>query len=391
MTPSASLANIEQALVDRLRTNKLPIPPYPAVATKLEKLARDPRHTVAQLAEVVAQDPSLAAAVVGRANSAANGRPVTSLAESLQRIGVEQVIQVALAMGLGKASTAGGPLGVLRRNTWRCALLAARFAQELATKRGVSPDAAYLAGLLHDFGAVVLVAGIEEIGQQVPLPMLPEAQWQAFVTKLQVQVGMAVAARWNLPEAITDVIAHHHEAANVAAPPLTQLIKIVDRVIAILDRSPGTGVAALLELPEIATMERYTLGAAAQEVGAQMASLSAAAEASTAVADPARADEEAWPVAFEISVPKHEAYAAVTISPNTFEMVGKEPLAPAWLVEVTLGCMPSPLKLLVNVKTCEPCPEGHRLVLAPFALGGDLKKQWLALLDSARVSLEDVA
>jgi HD-like signal output (HDOD) protein len=388
---SASLANIEQALVDRLRANKLRIPPYPAVATKLEKIARDPRHTVAQLAEVVAQDPSLAAAVVGRANSAANGHPVTSLAESLQRIGVEQVIQVALAMGLGKTGTAGGPLGVLRRNTWRCALLAARFAQELAQKRGVSPDAAYLAGLLHDFGAVVLIAGIEEIGQQVPLPTLPEAQWQAFVTKLQVQVGMAVAARWNLPDVITDVIAHHHDPVNVAATPLTNLIKVVDRVIAILDRSAGTGVAALLELPEIATMERYALGAAAQEVGAQMASLAAAADASTAVFDAARADEEAWPIAFEVSVPKHDAYAAVTISPNTFEMVGKDALAPGWLVEVTLGCMPAPIKLLANVKTCEPCRDGHRVVLAPFALGGDLKKQWLALLDSARVSLEAVA
>jgi HD-like signal output (HDOD) protein len=388
---SASLAHIEQALVERVRTNKLRIPPYPAVATKLEKIARDPRHTVAQLAEVVAQDPTLAAAVVGRANSAANGRPVTSLAESLQRIGVEQVIQVALAMGLGTAGTAGGPLGALRRNTWRCALLAARFAQELATKRGVSPDAAYLAGLLHDFGAVILVAAIEEIGQQVSLPMLPEAQWQAFVARHQVSVGMAVAARWHLPDAITDVIAHHHDPANVAATPLTQLIKLVDRVLAVLDRSPGTGVAALLEVSEVATMERYALGAAAQEVGAQMASLSAAAEASTAISHPARADEEAWPVAFEVSVPKHDAYAAVTISPNTFEIVGKDALAPAWLVEVTLGCMPSPITLLANVKTCEPCAEGHRVVLAPFALGGELKKQWLALLDSARVSLEEVA
>jgi hypothetical protein len=138
-------------------------------------------------------------------------------------------------------------------------------------------------------------------------------------------------------------------------------------------------------------MERYALGAAAQEVGTQMASLSAAAETSTAVAGPGRTDEEAWPIAFEVSVPKHDAYAAVTISPNTFEMVGKDALAPAWLVEVTLGCMPAPLVLLANVKTCEPCPEGHRVVLAPFALGGDLKKQWLALLDGARVSLEEVA
>jgi hypothetical protein len=192
---------------------------------------------------------------------------------------------------------------------------------------------------------------------------------------------------------ITDVIAHHHDTATVSASPLTQLMKIVDRVIAILDRSPGTGVAALLEVPEIATMERYALGAAAQEVGTQMASLSAAAETTTAIALPldGASGEEAWPVAFEVNVPKHEAYTASTISPNTFEIVGKDPLAAGWLVDVTLGCMPAPIKLLVNVKSCEPCPQGHRIVLAPFALGGELKKQWMALLEGARVSLEEVA
>jgi hypothetical protein len=305
------------------------------------------------------------------------------------------VIQLSLALGLGKSSTDGGPLAALRRNTWRCALLAARFAQELAPKRGVSPDVAYLAGLLRDFGEVVLVAGIEDISKDIPLPVLPEAQWQAFVAKLQVEVGMVVAARWHLPEPIADVIAHHREPASVPATPLTQLIKLVDRVISILDRSPATGIAALLELPELATMERYAIGAAAQEVGAQMASFIATAasiQSSQITPEAARSpDEEAWPVDFEVSCPKHEAYRALTMSPNTFEMTGKDPLAPGWLVELTLGCMPTPIAMLANVKTCVPDPGGYKVVLQPFALGGELKKQWLALLDSARVSLEEVA
>lgn len=320
---------------------------------------------------------------------------ITSVGDAIQRVGVDQVIQLSLALGLGKASTAGGPLGSLRRNTWRCALLAARFAQELAQKRGVPPETAYLAGLLRDFGEVVLVACIEDIAKDVPLPVLPEAQWQAFVGRMQVQVGMAVAARWHLPEPIADVIAHHREAANVPSTPLTALIKLVDRVIAILDRSPATGIAALLEVPELATMERYAIGAAAQEVGTNMASFTATAaqvQSAKISPEPARAaDEEAWPVDFEVSCPKHDAYRALTMSPNTFEMEGKDPLAPGWLVELTLGCMPSPIKMLANVKACEPSGAGHKVVLQPFALGGDLKKQWLALMDSARIALEQVA
>jgi len=390
VTPPASLAHVEHALVERLRANVLRIPPYPAVATKLERLARDPHHTVEQLAQVVEKDPAIAAAVVGRANSAANGRPVTTLAESLQRIGVEQTIQIAMAMGLGKTGTAGGPLGAMRRNTWRCALLAARFAHELAPKRNIAPETAYLAGLLHDFGAVVLIAGIEEVAHEVPLPTLPEAQWQAFIARHQVQVGTVVAAHWNLPATLADVIAHHHDPANVEAAPLTQLIKTVDRAIAILDRSAGTGVAALLEIPELVTTERYALGVAAHDVGAQIASLSAAVETTTAIEIDVEPEEEAWPVAFEVKVPHHDAYTASTISPNTFEIVGKEPLAAGWLVNVTLGCEP-PLELFVNVKSCTPCPEGHRIVLAPFALGGELKVHWMALIDGARVELEDVA
>ncbi|MEO8551559.1 MAG: HDOD domain-containing protein [Kofleriaceae bacterium] len=396
MSASTSLAQLEQALVDRLRANKIKIPPYPAVATRLDQIARDPRHNVAELATVVSSDPALAAAVIGRANTAAQGgTPVTSVGESIKRLGVDLVIQLSLSLGLGKASTDGGPLGALRRNTWRCSLLAARFAQELASKRGVSPEVAYLAGLLHDFGEVVLVAGIEDIAKDMPLPVLPEVQWQAFVGKLHVQVGMAVAARWNLPAPITDVIAHHRDPANLPASPLTQLIKLVDRVIAILDRSPATGIAALLEVPELATMERYAIGAAAQEVGAQMASYIATAasvQSAQITPEPARSpDEEAWPIDFEVSCPKHDAYRALTMSPNTFEMAGKDPLAPGWLVELTLGCMPTPIAMLANVKTCEQDQGGYKIVLQPFALGGDLKKQWNALLDSARVLLEEVA
>ena len=393
---STSLAHLEHALVERLRSNRIKIPPYPAVATRLDRIARDPRHNISELASVVASDPALAAAVLGRANSAAlGGAPVTTVGESIKRVGVDQVIQLSLALGLGNSSTAGGPLGALRRNTWRCALLGARFAQELAPKRGVSPEVAYLAALLRDFGEVVLVAGIEELAKDIPLPVLPEAQWQAFVGTLQVEVGMAIAARWHLPEPIADVIAHHREPASVPATPMTQLIKLVDRVIAILDRSPATGIAALLEVPELATVERYAIGAAAQEVVTQMVTFTttaASVHSAQITPQPARSpDEEAWPIDFEVTCPKHDAYRALTMSPNTFEIAGKDPLAPGWLAELTLGCMPAPFTLLANVKTCDPDPAGYRIVLQPFALGGELKKQWLALLDGARLLLEEVA
>jgi HD-like signal output (HDOD) protein len=390
-------ASLEAALIARLRANQLHIPSYPAVATKLQELVNKGRRTD-ELAAVAANDPPLVAALLANASSAAHGAATapTSLSAAIQRLGMQELVRLALAASLGSVATAPGPLAGLRRDTWRCALLSARLCHDLAARRGVDAEEAYLAGVLHDFGAIAVVAGLEESAKQAPLPTLPEITWRAIVSRLHVPFGAAIAMRWKLPPSIAAVIASYGQPAEMPKSALVQLVQLVDRVIEKLDRAPTTGIAALLELKELSTDERYAIGAALPDVVAQMAAYTSStptAAAAPSKVEAAKREEEAWPVSFGVTQSGSlEVMQARTISPSTFELVAKQPLTPNWLADMTLECEPAAIKMLVNVKSCVPAGDGtYLVVMQPFALAGPVKQQWTALLEQARLVLEEVA
>ena len=148
VTPiSARQAGLELAatLVERLKTTEIRVPPYPAVASSLDRLSRDGKSTVADVAAIVATDAALAATVLRHASSASlkSSAPAT-LEAAISRLGLDELTRVVVATTIGGAAVAPGPLALLRRDQWRRSLLAAMFCKELAARRGVLPDQAYL-------------------------------------------------------------------------------------------------------------------------------------------------------------------------------------------------------------------------------------------------------
>jgi HD-like signal output (HDOD) protein len=379
----SGLADLESALVARLDANKIKIPPYPAIATKLEQLSRQPRATMTELAAVVSSDPTLAASVLGRAHSAAHGNArVVTLHEALARIGMQQLIELALATGLGNAAVAIGPLAELRRDNWRRALLGAHLARMLAGNRGVGADTAYLAGLLAELGAVVATSGLEELAKErglAALPTLPEPEWHAFVARLEGRFGRVIATRWNLPPEIADVVAH--------APPATalgELIALVAQIVAHLDGSPTTGVAAALaDVSGLADIERCSIGSVVQEVVKNMGAYTVAAPPPPRVVTPAPKPSDAtFPVAFEITAGKQRGRSR-TISASGLVFEAAQPIAPSWLIDLVLHT-PDPVSLLAHVRSCVKDGAVHVIDVKPFALEGAALEQWVALLLDAR-------
>jgi HD-like signal output (HDOD) protein len=375
-------------LVEQLRTTEIRVPPYPAVAGSLDRLSRDPRTTVAEVAAIVATDAALAATVLRYASSAArtSSAPAT-LEAAIWKLGVDELTRVVLASSVGAAATAPGPLGVLRRDQWRRSLLSSMFCKELAGRRGVAPDQAFLAGLLHDFGAVVVVAGLESLGV-ARLPVLPEATWRRLVEDLHVEFGMVVVARWKLPEPIAEVIASHHTPHTCMRVhrPLVQLVAIVDQIVEILDRPDG-GIAALSEVAGLEHDERLRIGALMPKVAEQMARFEAPAQRDLGalITPPPSLLEGGWPVDFAIESRNQTQYRACALTPSMIAFRSPALLQPAWLAEVTLRCDPDTIAMLVNVKSCEPQSGGDFLVTAqPFGLAGEDKGTWLRLIGRTR-------
>jgi len=139
------------------------IPPLPETAQKIIKLRVDPNATVDDITGVVETDPALAAQVVSWAASpyyAAPGK-IRSVEDAIVRVlGFDLVINLALGLALGK--TLSLPRDRAQHSTpyWQQAIYTAAVIEGLtrAMPRAERPEAglAYLAGLLHNFGYLVL-------------------------------------------------------------------------------------------------------------------------------------------------------------------------------------------------------------------------------------------
>ncbi|MEE4244909.1 MAG: HDOD domain-containing protein, partial [Kangiellaceae bacterium] len=139
------------------------LPAMPDIAQDIMKLRVDPSADAKKLGQIVAKDPSLAAQIISWASSPYYGYKGTidSVETAISRVlGFDLVMNLALGISIGKSLNVSddGPLGVT--SFWRQAVYSASLVEKLCMKIGPKqrPERglAYLSGLLHNFGHLLL-------------------------------------------------------------------------------------------------------------------------------------------------------------------------------------------------------------------------------------------
>lgn len=227
------MLNLPRPTLDALASLNLPTPPG-AVFAFLQAVARDDA-SMDELAELVRREPALAARVLTVANSAAfRGRgEMRSLKQCLQVLGVRTLHSIAASIAVREAFAGlpGARAGDFD-GFWRHALMVAELAQAIAVATGQGDaEEAYLAGLLHDVGELLLLGGLpaqygpllaEAGGTETALLALERAALQTD----HAEVGAWLVERWQLPSFMADALLfHHHTPEEVAlADPLTRAL-----------------------------------------------------------------------------------------------------------------------------------------------------------------------
>jgi HD-like signal output (HDOD) protein/prolyl-tRNA editing enzyme YbaK/EbsC (Cys-tRNA(Pro) deacylase) len=141
----------------------LDLPPLPETARKIIDLRVDPNADTTELANVVEMDPGMAAQVVSWARSPYYGvkGEIKSVEDAVIRVlGFDLVINLALGLALGRTLSVPkeGPNGYAP--FWQQAVVTAALMGELArlmpAKERPNTGTAYLCGLLHNFGYLIL-------------------------------------------------------------------------------------------------------------------------------------------------------------------------------------------------------------------------------------------
>jgi HD-like signal output (HDOD) protein/prolyl-tRNA editing enzyme YbaK/EbsC (Cys-tRNA(Pro) deacylase) len=141
----------------------LEMPPLPDTAEKIISLRLDPKAGINELAKVVERDPSLAAQVVSWASSPYYAAPngVTSVRDAIVRVlGFDLVVNLSLGLALGRALQvpSEGSLTVRdysRESVYMAAIMDG-LCKAIDLDKRPSAGLCYLAGLLHNYGYLVL-------------------------------------------------------------------------------------------------------------------------------------------------------------------------------------------------------------------------------------------
>jgi HD-like signal output (HDOD) protein/prolyl-tRNA editing enzyme YbaK/EbsC (Cys-tRNA(Pro) deacylase) len=135
------------------------LPPMPALALRILRLTTNTEASANELADLIEFDPSMTAQIMRYAGSALFNYPgqINSVQEAVTRVlGFDRVAHIALGIASVRAFEIPrkGMLGM--DEFWRHSLYCAFLSQRLASRCGEDKGLAYLCGLLHNFGLLLI-------------------------------------------------------------------------------------------------------------------------------------------------------------------------------------------------------------------------------------------
>ena len=191
------------------------IPMLPAMARHVVDLALDPDVSATRITNVVSKDPVLATRVIQLANSAfsAPATEITSIGEAVVRMGTGPVRNVVTAACLSALSADPKIYGKHGRDHIDHSIGTAYLAWLLADRADESPDEAFLYGLLHDIGKLVILKLARDCGNfSVVAPT--EEETATIMREKHASIGGRVLQQWGMPHGLFDPIVWHHDPAS---------------------------------------------------------------------------------------------------------------------------------------------------------------------------------
>lgn len=218
-----------RGIVGRIET--LPSPPETYLV--LSRLLEKPEVTTGEIAAQVERDTALSAKLLQVVNSAFFGLPrrLSSIPEAVTYLGQSTIRDLILTLSVlqTRRATTAISVGALQRRS----LLTANIARRMT--HGKLAEEAFVAGLLHDIGLLVLASELPQAHQQVVSMLqtgstsLAEAEREVLGVSHE-DLGAYLLALWGLPHAIVEAVAFHHRpmAVEGAGLGLPAIIHVAD-------------------------------------------------------------------------------------------------------------------------------------------------------------------
>jgi HD-like signal output (HDOD) protein/signal transduction histidine kinase len=222
---------------NRIETSKY-LPTLPHIILKLIEVCNRDDSTSKDISQVINKDLSLTAKVLRMVNSVYYGLPqkVSDIGQAISLLGTDAVKNIAISTAVYHAfERAKGDAIFNLKSFWRHSLLCATLAKLIAKKTLYpTPEEAFLSGLLHDIGKLVLwvnfpreYAEIIQSSKNHP-DFILAGEMRLGAT--HCRVGAWLINQWQLQSFMADAVLYHHESvANILdSLPLVKIIYVAN-------------------------------------------------------------------------------------------------------------------------------------------------------------------
>jgi HD-like signal output (HDOD) protein len=218
------------SLLDRIKqliaSGSMDLPVFSAAAAKLQTLMASGEANVDEVENLILADQVLAAEVLRAANSAFFGglTRIQTIRNAIVRLGMKQVARLVTLASHRSGYAAKDPdLTKKLQALWRHASATAMGAHWLANRLGFAnlEEEAFLGGLLHDVGKLVILRSIDELkhADQGQVDFSPELVDEVLQTA-HPELGFNLLKRWDIPDIYCAIARDHNldefEPSNIS-------------------------------------------------------------------------------------------------------------------------------------------------------------------------------
>lgn len=252
--------SLTSQIAARVDSDEFKLPVFNQVALEVQT-AINANAGMHAIEEIVLKDQALASEILRVANSAffAGLAKQQNVHQALVRLGATRVVSLVMLAAQKQAYSAQHPfLAQVMKKLWQHSAASAGACRWVAMKCGYKDlaESAFLAGLFHDLGSLVVLKVLDEICVNYRGPELTDAVIAEVISSLHTEYGFRVMQTWHLPAHYTEVARDHHNEALAVKSVLLQIVRLVDAACA----QTGIGVLCNRELVLEALPEAQTLG-----------------------------------------------------------------------------------------------------------------------------------
>ncbi len=229
---------IKDKVLKMVQKKESELPTLSGVIDRIISVASDEKTTTEDLAEIISHDPGMTGTLLKLANSVyySQKTSVETVKRAITVIGFDEIVGIALAMGVLSSFSNGSGLPLDMKALWIHGIGVATVSKELAkrTNPGIASKI-FIPALLHDMGKIIFSVYFKDEYRKVRQFAIEKSKPLYFAENAILKIDHAVLSallmkRWNFPQSIMIPCRFHHnpESAPIRFKHQSLIINLAD-------------------------------------------------------------------------------------------------------------------------------------------------------------------